>query len=316
MSNNLKHSKTYLPPLVVITGPTAVGKTALGIALGKRFAAEVVNADARYLYRGFNIGVAKPTVAEWQGVPHHLIDLLDPTETMSVALYQREAYRVINEIQVRGTLPLLVGGSPQYVNAVVEGWRIPEVPPNEAFRAGCERDLATSGVDALRTRLAEIDPASAERCGQNPRRIIRALEVFHETGTTMSELQSKEPPPYRTLEILLDLPRPDLYAAIDRRVDANIEAGLVEEVRDLLAAGVDPQSPAFSAIGYRQLLPYLRGEQDLAEAVTQTKHDSHRYVRHQQTWFRKNPNLTIIAVDQPDWVEIGAALVEALLADS
>ena len=313
MCNNLEGSTTELPRLITITGPTGVGKTGLGIHLGQALAAEVVNADARYLYRGFDIGVAKPTIAEREGVPHHLIDHLEPSETMSVAVYQHAAYDQIADIHRRGKLPLLVGGSPQYVNAVVEGWRIPEVPPNQDFRATCERELDEMGVEYLSARLREVDLESAERCGPNPRRIIRALEVFHETGLPMSELQRKGPRPYQTLELLLDLPRPELYAAIDRRVDRNIDKGLVEEVRGLLAAGVDPDSPAFSSIGYRQLLPYLHGEQKLDQAIDQIKHDSHRYVRHQQTWFRKNPNLVTLDVRETDWRETGAALVRSFL---
>jgi tRNA dimethylallyltransferase len=300
--------------LVVVTGPTAVGKTAFAIELASRLDGEIVNADSRYFYRGFDIGVAKPSTAERQLVPHHLIDILDPEDDMSLALYQERAYRVIDEIAARGHLPLLTGGTPLYINAVVEGWKIPEVPPNPAFRADLEQQARASGPGSLLERLAAVDPESANRTGTNVRRIIRALEVFAATGKPLSSLQSKGPPPYDVLELGLTMPRKMLYERIDQRIDKQIERGLVEEVRQLIHAGVPAKAPAMSAIGYRQLLPYLSGEESLEIAIERIKSDTRRYVRHQETWFRKNKRLLPIDVTQRGWESGAYALVAHFLA--
>jgi len=290
-------------PLVVICGPTASGKTRLGIELARRFNGEVVNADSRYLYRGMNTGVGKPSLEERAGIPHHLIDIRDPDEEMTLATFQELAYAAIDDVHRRGKLPILVGGTPLYVNAVVEGWRIPRVPPDQAFRDRLEQEIAESGLAPVAARLRRVDPVSARRSEQNARRVIRALEIYEATGRPMSEVEGKGPPPYRALELGLSIARPALHAAIDRRVDQNVAGGLVEEVAGLLAAGVSPDAPAMSSIGYRQLLPFLSGNEPLRDAVRQIKIDTHRYVRHQETWLRKNPRLISIQVMSPDWIE-------------
>jgi tRNA dimethylallyltransferase len=304
-----------LPKLVVVAGPTAVGKTKLGVELGLRFDAEVVNADSRYLYRGFDIGTAKPTMAERRGVPHHLIDILGPGDDFSLARYQELAYEAIGEILDRGKLPILVGGTPLYVNAVIEGWRIPRVPPQPEIRARLEREADELGTPALSARLAAVDPVAAERCGANTRRIIRALEIYEVTGQRMSELEGKGPRPYSTLEFGLTTPRERLHRLIDDRVDDQLAGGLVDEVRGLLSAGVAPDAPAMSSIGYRQLLPYLRGEQTLAEAAQTIKHDTHRYVRHQATWLRANQHLIPLETAGTGWIERAIGLVSEFLAE-
>lgn len=299
--------------LVVIAGPTAVGKTALGIELALRFDGEVINADSRYLYRGMDIGVAKPTIGERRGVQHHLIDLCDPGDDMSLATFQELAMRAIAGVHARGRLPLLVGGTPLYVNAVVEGWHIPRVPPQPAIRARLEAEVAANGSDALTGRLWEVDPVAAARSGQNPRRVIRALEIYEVTGMPMSAQEGKGPRPFETLELRLTMPRGPLHAAIDRRVEQQIANGLVDEVRRLLEGGLAPDAPAMSAIGYRQLLPYLAGEISLDEAVRQIEADTHRYVRHQETWLRRNPRLLPIDVTEDGWQERAAAMVANFL---
>jgi len=289
--------------LVVVVGPTGVGKTKLGVELARRFDGEVINADSRYLYRGFNIGTAKPDADERKGVPHHLIDILDPTDDFSLARYQELANEAIGNVLQRGRLPLLVGGTPLYVNAVIEGWKIPKVPPQPEIRQRLEREAEVEGAESISARLAEIDPVAAERSRGNLRRIIRALEIFEVTGERMSELEGKGPRPYQTLELGLSLARPLLHARLDRRVDDQIRNGLVEEVVRLLEYGVPRDAPAMSSIGYRQLLPYLDGEQTLDETIAQLKHDTHRYVRHQETWLRRNQRLHSIDVSQPGWTE-------------
>lgn len=295
--------------LVVISGPTAVGKTRAGIELALRFGGEIINADSRYLYRGMDIGVAKPNALERRGVPHHVIDVADPGDEMSLATYQALANAAIAETIGHGHLPILVGGTPLYINAVVEGWRIPSVSPNPAFRANLESEAAETGIAALRARLAAIDPIAAERSGNNLRRIIRALEIYEATGLSMSALEGKGPRPYDTLECWLSMPREQLHRAIDRRVDEQLASGLAEEVRALLEGGLPPDAPSMSSLGYRQLVPYVKGEQTLAEAAAQIKFDTHRYVRHQETWLRRNPRLIKVDVTEEAWVEGLATLV-------
>jgi tRNA dimethylallyltransferase len=301
------------PRLVVIAGPTAVGKTALGIALAQRFDGEVINADSRYLYRGFDIGVAKPDPVERRGIPHHLIDILPPDGEMSLARYQDLAFAAIDGVLARANLPLLVGGTPLYVNAVVEGWHIPRVPPDPAFRATMEEQAAAQGIEALASRLRTVDPIAAERCGTNVRRIIRALEVFAATGVPMSAQEGKGPPPYETLEIGLTMPRAELYRIIDDRVADQIENGLVAEVRSLLEGGISEDAPAMSSLGYRQLLPYLHGESSLDDVIERIRLDTHRYVRHQETWLRRNPRLVWFDVTAPGWQTAVAQRVRAFL---
>ena len=292
-----------LPCLVVVSGPTAVGKTALGIALARDFDGEVVNADSRYLYRGFDIGVAKPDIAERRGVPHHLIDMLPPDGDMSLARFQDLAVRAIADITDRGHLPLLVGGTPLYINAVVEGWRIPRVPPNPVFRASLEAEAAQMGIARLAERLRAVDPAAANRHGSNARRIIRALEVYEATGIPMTAQEGKGPAPFNAVEIGLTMPRERLYEVVDARVRDQIERGLVAEVQSLLDAGVPTDAPAMGSLGYRQLLPYLRGESTLTAAIARIQLDTHRYVRHQETWLRRNPRLVWFDVTAPGWEE-------------
>ena len=270
-------------PLLVLMGPTAVGKTALSLRLARQFDGEIISADSRLFYRGLDVGTAKPTAAEQAAAPHHLIDLCRPDETLSLGQYQRLAYRVIDTIHTRGRLPILAGGTGQYVWAVVEGWGIPEVAPRPALRAALE----ALGPDEAARWLAALDPAAAGRIDpRNARRVIRALEVTLVTGQQMSELQRKSPPPYDTLIVGLARDRRSLYERIDARVDGMMAAGLLDEVMRLRDAGYDRHLPSMSGLGYRQLLAHLAGEMTLAEAVERIKFETHRFARQQATWFR------------------------------
>jgi tRNA dimethylallyltransferase len=302
--------------IVVVAGPTAVGKTALGVALAAEFDGEVVNADSRYLYRGFDIGVAKPDPAERRGVPHHLVDILPPDGEMTLARYQDLALDAIEMVLGRNKLPILVGGTPLYINAVVEGWTMPRVPPDPALRGALEAEARARGLETLQQRLRAVDPEAAERCGLNLRRIIRALEVYAETGIPMSSQESKGPPPFEALELGLTMPRDALYRAVDDRVRSQIERGLVVEVRSLLERGVPENAPAMSSLGYRQLLPYIRGESSLEQAIERIRHDTHRYVRHQETWLRRNPRLIWLDVTSPEWMTAAMRRVRAFLNGS
>lgn len=260
-----------------------------------------------------DIGVAKPTPAERAAVPHHLIDILDPSDTATLAGFQDDAYRLIREIHARGALPLLTGGTQQYINAVVEGWRIPRVEPQPAFRARLEREAEEHGREHVLERLRALDPAAADSTGPNLRRIIRALEVIAVTGRPISEQQGKSEPWFASLLVGLTMPREPLYARIDRRAEEQIEAGLVEEVRGLLARGVPPDARSLGSIGYRQVLPHLRGEATLEETVARIRNDTHRLVRHQETWLRKTPNLVQVDVSEPGWFDRLQATIEAFL---
>ncbi len=289
-----------LPPLIVIVGPTASGKTGLAIELAGSLPIEIVNADSRAFYRGMDIGTAKPSVEQRTRVRHHLIDIMDPDEPMSASLFQQLATGCITAIHDRGHVPVLVGGTPQYVNALVEGWRIPRVPPDHERRRELEREAESIGVGPILERLAAIDPEGAARTGPNLRRIIRALEVHEATGVPFSELTSRDDVPFRSLEFELWIPREALYQRIDARVDEMIALGLADEVRSLLAVGHNPGLPSFSSIGYRQLMPAIAAGGDLEPAIERIKLDTHRLVRHQQTWFRKNDRLVRIDMTQSD----------------
>lgn len=274
-------------PLLVLVGPTAVGKTEVSLRLAEALNGEIISADSRLLYRGMDIGTDKPPPEVRARIPHHLVDVADPDETWSLAQYQDAAYRTIADIHRRGRIPLLVGGTGQYVWAVVEGWCIPRVPPNPRLRAVLERWGEELGPEALHARLARLDPEAAARIQpRNLRRIVRALEVIFTTGRRFSEQQAKIPPPYRILILGLYRPRKELYARIDRRIDAMLRAGWLEEVQRLLHQGYTPDLPAMSSIGYAELAAYLLGKQPFEEAVRQIRRRTRYLVRKQANWFR------------------------------
>lgn len=269
--------------LLVIVGPTAVGKTALALDLARRFGGEIVSADSRQIYRGMDIGTAKPTREEQSLAPHHLMDIVAPDEPYTLAQFQADAYAAIDGILARGKLPLLVGGTGLYVRAVVEGLRIPRVPPNKELRA----QLARQDRQALFERLRELDPEAAARIDpRNVRRTIRALEVCLTTGERFSELGRASPPPYRITQIGLTMSRLELYARIDARVDRMMEQGLVAEVEALVKRGYSWNLPSMSGLGYREIGAYLRGEVLFDEAVANIKRDTRDFVRRQYAWFR------------------------------
>lgn len=303
------------PPLIVIVGPTAAGKTHLSLMLAEQFSGEIVNADSRSFYRGMDIGTAKVSPEGRERVPHHLIDILDPNDSVSLALFQDMSYASIRDITVRGKTPFLVGGTPQYVNAVVEGWNIPRVEPDPDLRLHLEREAAEHGFETLLERLRTVDPESAIRTGPNVRRIIRALEVYEKTGRPMSEQQSKGPAPFRALELELWRPREELHRRIDDRVHSQIAGGLFDEIRALLSQGASAESAAFTSIGYRQALPYIRGVVTADEVAERIRLDTRRLVRHQETWWRKNPRLLRIDMTEPDGISRMQRAVAVHLGD-
>jgi len=280
--------------IAAIVGPTGVGKTALALALAEQLSIEVVSADSRAVYRWMDIGTAKPTPEERQRVPHHLIDVVDPDEPYSLALYQQQALAAVARIAARGRRPLLVGGAGLYVSAVCDGLAMPDVAPDAAFRAAMEERAQVNGWEALRAELARVDPQSAARIDpKNVRRVIRALEVHHVTGKPFSAWQTPaSAPPIECALIGLNLERPMLFAGLDRRIEAWIAGGLLEEVRALLERGFAADLPSMSGLGYRELAQVVRGELDLATAVTQFKHATHQYAKRQMTWFRRDSRIT------------------------
>jgi tRNA dimethylallyltransferase len=270
--------------VVVVLGPTATGKTDLSIRIASSFGGEVISADSRYFYRGMNIGTAKPTVEERAGVPHHLIDILEPDQPYSLGQFLDDVYEAIEKVAAHGRLPVVAGGTPQYLRAMLEGWTVPEVVPDQALRARLDLELTSDLYD----RLQAIDPDSAERIGpSNKRRLVRALEIYEKTGRTMTEQSGKSPPPYRFHVIGLTQPRERLYERIDARVRRMYAEGWLEEVRALHELGATASHPSMSAHGYREALEVVTGATDVEDAIARTCFIIHRYVRHQQTWFRR-----------------------------
>ncbi|MBA3869576.1 MAG: tRNA (adenosine(37)-N6)-dimethylallyltransferase MiaA [Anaerolineae bacterium] len=274
-------------PLIIILGPTAVGKTGLAIEVAKRVQGEIISADSRQIYRLMDIGTAKPSNEQRAAVPHHLINVVNPDENLSLAEYQRLARTAIDTIHTKGNVPLLVGGTGQYITALVEGWSIPQVAPNEALRTELEHFAERDGAAALHQRLETLDPKAALNIDyRNVRRVIRALEVCIIAGEPISELQRKQPPDYDMLHIGLTTEREHLYEQADKRVDLMIQDGFLSEVEGLLNAGYSRKLPSMSGLGYAELTAYLLDHLSLEEAVTLTKNNTHDFIRRQYTWFR------------------------------
>ncbi|HYM70203.1 MAG TPA: tRNA (adenosine(37)-N6)-dimethylallyltransferase MiaA [bacterium] len=326
---------------VVIAGPTAVGKTAVALALARRMPAEVVSADSRTVYRGLDIGTAKPSAADRETVPHHLIDVADPGEVFTLADYQRLAATAIDGIRRRGRVPLLVGGTGLYVRAVVDGLAIPSAGPDWALRSRLEEEERLGGDGTLHRRLVEVDPASGARIHpRNVRRVIRALEVFYHTGAAISTLQrgprgsgstrrnaasggpsdrsgrgAEDEPCRHPLMVALTLDRALLHERIDQRIDRQLAAGLVDEVRRLLDAGYSPALPSLQGLGYKEIVPYVAGRATLVDAVARLRQNTRRYAKRQGTWFRADPRYRWIDVGDrsPDVV---AGEISAMMAES
>lgn len=274
------------PPLVVIVGPTAVGKTDLAVQLAQQLETEIISADSRQIYRKMDIGTAKPDKSLLALVHHHLIDIVEPEETYSLAVFQSQAREIIEQLQMRGKVPMLVGGTGQYIRAVVQGWKPPELKPNLELRRKLEENAARNGVGGLLAQLQERDPVSAERIDpRNVRRVIRALEVTIQTGRPFSGQRLVEPPPYRIIQIGLNRPREELYRRIDQRIDLMIHAGLLAEVTAILKGGCPEDAPSMSAIGYREMVAVLNGKIGMEEAVVLMKRATRNYVRRQANWF-------------------------------
>jgi tRNA dimethylallyltransferase len=276
-------------PLVVILGATAVGKTEVAIGLAEQLKGEIVSADSRLFYRGMDVGTAKPSVQERRRVPHHLIDVANPDEPWSLAIFQREANRAIQEVNGRHHLPFLVGGTGQFVRSIIEGWKIPPAHPNPRMRSILDDLERTVGAEALHHQLATLDPQAAGTIDPNNyRRTVRALEVILTTGKRFSEQRLQGRTSYRTLLIGLTRPRAELYQRIDERILKMVEGGFIDEVRGLLEAGYAPNLPTMSAIGYSEMVAYLQGKSSMEEAIILMKRRTREFVRRQANWFKEN----------------------------
>jgi tRNA dimethylallyltransferase len=272
--------------LVAIVGPTAVGKSRLAITVARRFNGEIINADSRQIYKYMDIGTAKPGLAERGEVTHHLLDIIEPDQPYSLALFQKSALNCISDIQRKGALPVLVGGSGQYIWSVLEGWNIPAVEPDPLFREEMARRAESEGVENLYRELEEIDPAGASlMLPNNLRRIVRALEIYRKTGVPPSSQREKKGLPYPVMVVGLTAERERLYNLIDRRTEAMVAAGFIDEVKSLLKMGYDGGLPSMSSLGYRQMIDHLSGRIELNKAVQSIKYETHRFARSQYAWF-------------------------------
>ena len=300
---------------MAVVGPTASGKTALSVDLAERFGGEIVNADSRQVYRHMDIGTAKPSPEERQRAPHHLLDAVAPDEDFSLGTFLASARDIIKDVTRRGGVPLLVGGSGQYIWALLEGWDVPAVPPDPVFRQELKVIAEHQGPDTLHRRLADVDPQRAAAIDpRNVRRVIRALEVHHHTGVEPSRFRPRLPNAPPSLVIGLTAERGQLYQRIDLRVDAMMSAGFLAEVESLLEMGYSTSHAALNCPGYRELGEHLAGECSLDDAVGRTKYRTHRMARRQYTWFKPSDRrIHWLETEAPDVAERASGLVESFL---
>ena len=283
--------------IICVVGPTASGKTALAVELAKCFDGEVVSCDSMQIYRRMDIGTAKPTVEEMQGIPHHMIDICEPDEAFSVSRYVELADPIVQDILSRGKRVIIAGGTGLYVDALIRGNDFAPFP-STGCRERLEARLENEGLEVLAEELRAVDPEALERSQGNPRRIIRALEVWQETGETitMHNLRTQSvPPKYNPLWIGLDyVNRQDLYDRIDLRVELMLKDGLLDEIRSILGSGIPESATAMQAIGYKEFIDAMAGRDTMANAIASVQQSSRRYAKRQLTWFRKNPNMNWI----------------------
>ena len=301
-----------MEPLVILTGPTGVGKTELSISLAKAIGGEIISADSMQVYRGMDVGTAKILPGEMQGVVHYGIDLIEPTDPWDVTRFVEMAQEAIRKIRANDHIPIVVGGTGFYIQALLKGLSYEEEPEDTAYRD----ELAGIDKETLHARLAEFDPESAAAIpAGNKKRVIRALEYYHFHGRPISELnkqQRETASPYNFAYFVLTLERSALYERINRRVDALIEGGLAEEVQGLVSGGMPEQCPAMLAIGYRQMLPYLHGECTLAEAGEQIKLETRHFAKRQMTWFRREADAILLPKDNADTEKLLSEMLRVL----
>jgi len=312
--NSLEGEWKYKLPLILVVGPTAVGKTEIAIQLAERLNGEIVSADSRLFYRGMDIGTAKPTREEQMRIPHHLIDIVDPDEILSLAVFQQKAREAIAYIHERGRTPFLVGGTGQYIRAVTEGWTPPEVVPNESLRDELGKMKEERGAEWLHDKLRNLDSTSAEKIdARNYRRTIRALEVILTTGKRFSDQRGQIESEYHLITIGLTRPRAELYARVDQRIEAMFANGFLEEVKGLLQRGYSPSLPTMSAIGYRECIRVINGELSEEQAKVEIRRATRVFVRRQANWFKESdPNIEWFQVTDEVVTEIESFIRRSL----
>ncbi|MBO8137587.1 MAG: tRNA (adenosine(37)-N6)-dimethylallyltransferase MiaA [Desulfotomaculum sp.] len=290
--------------LLAVVGPTATGKTEVGVELAHRINGEVVSADSMLVYKGMDIGTAKPTEEERRGIPHHMIDVALPYQEYSVARYQKEAAETISKIHDRGKIPILVGGTGLYVRAVIDEYEFDCPKADEKLRLELQRAAEENGKEWLHQQLAAVDPEAAQKIHKNNvRRVIRALEVYKLTGKPISSMQVatyRSNSKYQTAIFGLTMPREILYNRIEQRVDKMIEKGLITEVKMLLENGVKISATSMQGLGYKEIAAYLNGEISLEKAIELIKRDTRRFAKRQFTWFKKDPRIHWIDVHKYD----------------
>lgn len=289
--------KTGEKPLVVVCGPTASGKTALSLKLAEDFNGEIVSADSAQVYRKMDIGSDKVSVADRQKIKHHLVDIRNIDQSFTMADFKREATHAINEILLKGKLPILCGGTGLYISSVVENYDLPVAPPNPKIREELEREFARGGAEALYNMLLDLDPVTASKIHpNNVRYVARALEIVLQTKKPLEP--RKAHPLYNVFKVAIDWPREVLYERINKRVDEQIERGLLNEIKTLISEGYSETCQAFSALGYKEYFPYLRGEKPLEDCKEELKQNSRNYAKRQLTWFRKEEDIFWISPEE------------------
>ena len=293
--------------MIILTGPTAVGKTKLSVALAKKIGGEIISADSMQVYRYMNIGTDKISESKMDGVMHHMIDVLDPTEDFNVCIFQHMVNEILTDIYARGHVPIIAGGTGFYIQAVLYGIDFTETDSDETYRNMLEQEAAEIGPESLHAKLRMVDPVSADTIHPNNRkRVIRALEFYHQNGTPISahnEEQKKQTSPYNLAYFVLNAPRDILYERIDKRVDQMLEEGLVKEVEGLKREGCHRGMVSMQGLGYKEILAYLEGEYPLEEAVRILKRDTRHFAKRQLTWFRRESDVIWVDKDKFHWDE-------------
>ena len=303
--------------VLAIVGPTASGKSRLGMEIAESEGGEIIGADSRQIYRHMDIGTAKPSLEDRRRVRHHLIDIIAPSDEYSVALYVRQAREAISYVLDRGGVPIVVGGTGQYVWALLEGWNVPEVPPDPSLREELNDRLSRDGLTDLVEELRRVAPATAERVDlANPRRVTRALELAHRATDGEPEVPSRTSPPFQATTIGITTDRASLYDRINARVDAMFEAGWVGEVRKLQEMGFGPELPSMSSLGYREISEHLNGERTLDDAIEVIKGKTRRFARQQGNWFRAGDERIRWFPNEPECLEEAVRCATQALAKS
>ncbi len=305
---------TAKKPLIILTGPTAVGKTALSIKLAQQINGQMISADSMQVYRHMDIGTAKITIEEMQGIPHYLIDVLEPTEEFNIVRFQQMAKAALEQIYAAGAIPIVVGGTGFYIQSLLYDIRFEESNEDTGYRDALQQLATDRGPEYLHRLLAEVDPAAASGIhAHNVKRVIRALEFYHQTGTRISEHneeQRKRTSPYQFLYFVLNDDRQALYARIDQRIDQMLEAGLVTEVRMLKDMGCTRDMVSMQGLGYKEILDYLEGRCTLDDAIYILKRDTRHFAKRQLTWFRREPD--VIWLNRTDYPDDTAILQDML----